>query len=182
MIRILMGLCLAASFLFAQYEVSATGELPAEAGAFAAVMAKSGIKVTGPNGLTLEVWWRTTLPSGSTANEDNATLATIPHGSALGILRVSGPYVDRRGQTIKPGVYTLRYSLYPPDGNHQGVAPQRDFLILCRIADDKDPAATPAYDALMNMSFKASGTPHPLCLSIWTVSYTHLTLPTIYSV
>jgi hypothetical protein len=167
MTRILLGFCIAATLTFAQYNVSSTGELPAEAGAFAAVMAKSGIKVTGPNGLTLELWWRTTLPSGSTANEDNATLATIPHGAVLGILRVSGPYVDRRGQTIKPGVYTMRYSLYPPDGNHQGVAPQRDFLILSRVADDKDPAATPAFDPLMTMSYKASGTPHPLCLSIW---------------
>jgi hypothetical protein len=60
----------------------------------------------------------------------------------------------------------MRYSLFPMDGNHQGVAPQRDFFILC-LASDADAAATPGYDALMDMSRKASGTPHPLVLSVW---------------
>ena len=73
---------------------------------------------------------------------------------------------DRRGQTIKPGLYTLRYSRYPVDGNHQGVAPNRDFLILSPADIDKDPAATPAFDPLMDMSRKASGTPHPACLEM----------------
>lgn len=167
MIKILLGICIPAALCFAQYTVSPAGAPPAEASSLSSLLAKDGLKIGGPGGLTLELWFRNELPSGSTANEDNATLATIPHGALLGILRVTGAYVDRRGQTIKPGVYTLRYSLYPPDGNHQGVSPQRDFLILGRIADDTDPKSTPAFDPLMDLSRKASGTPHPLCLSLW---------------
>lgn len=167
MFKIIQGLCLTAAVCFAQYSVSTAGAFPEEAGPYAALMSKSGVKVNGPDGVTLEIWWRESLPTGSTAKEDNATLTTVPHGAALGILRVTGKYNDRRGQTIKPGVYTMRYSLYPPDGNHQGVAPQRDFLILSRVADDKNPNTNHAYEALMDLSFKASGTPHPLCLSIW---------------
>jgi hypothetical protein len=53
------------------------------------------------------------------------------------------------------------------NGDHQGAAPQRDFLLLSPSALDTDPSAKPAFDPLMDMSRKASGTPHPLVLSIW---------------
>ena len=61
----------------------------------------------------------------------------------------------------------MRYSQYPVNGDHQGVAPQRDFALLVRMADDTDPAGTPGFDALVALSAKASGTPHPAVLSIW---------------
>jgi hypothetical protein len=60
----------------------------------------------------------------------------------------------------------LRYSLQPVNGDHQGVAPQRDFLVMIPAADDTDPAAAPGLDDLMKMSRKASGTPHPAVLSM----------------
>ena len=60
----------------------------------------------------------------------------------------------------------MRYSLYPPDGNHQGVAPQRDFLLMIPAADDKDLNATPSYDDVIAMSKKTTGM-HPAVLSLW---------------
>jgi hypothetical protein len=95
------------------------------------------------------------------------TLPAIPHGTLLGAIRFPGQGADRRGQAIKPGVYTLRYSLQPVNGDHLGVSPQRDFLVLVPAADDKDVNATPNFEALMAMSRKASGTPHPAVLSMW---------------
>jgi len=95
--------------------------------------------------------------------------------SSYGLRRAlwSASFVSRQpertaGQTIQPGVYTLRYSNYPVDGAHVGVAPQRDFVLLTPIANDADPNATPAFDALVQMSAKASGTPHPAVLSVET--------------
>ncbi len=35
------------------------------------------------------------------------------------------------------------------------------------MEDDTDPNSTPAFEALMTAARKASGTPHPLVLSIW---------------
>jgi hypothetical protein len=43
-------------------------------------------------------------------------------------------------------------------------------VLLTPIANDADPNATPAYDPLVEMSRKASGTPHPAVLSIETPS------------
>src|SRR6266567_4332672 len=63
-------------------------------------------------------------------------------------------------------ITTLHYSLQPVNGDHQGVAPQRDFLVMIPAADDTDATATPSFDDLMKMSRKASGTPHPAVLSM----------------
>jgi hypothetical protein len=84
------------------------------------------------------------------------------------VIRFPGKGADRRGQVIPAGVYTLRYSLFPVDGAHSGVAPQRDFALLTPLAADPDPAAKPAFDDLVKMSGKASGTPHPAVLSLET--------------
>ncbi|MGH9659422.1 MAG: hypothetical protein ACRD96_12820, partial [Bryobacteraceae bacterium] len=62
--------------------------------------------------------------------------------------------------------YTLRYSHQPVNGDHLGVAPQRDFLVLVPMAEDKDAAATPKFDDLMDLSRKATGTPHPAVLGL----------------
>ena len=53
------------------------------------------------------------------------------------------------------------------NGNHQGVAPQRDFLVLVPAALDKTADVIADFDALMELSRKASGTPHPAVLSFW---------------
>ncbi len=78
------------------------------------------------------------------------------HGTATGAAKPSNQ-----------AVYTLRYALFPLNGDHQGVAPQRDFLLLSPAAADTDPSAKPDYETLMTMSRKASGTPHPLVFSFW---------------
>jgi hypothetical protein len=134
--------------------------------AYASVLGQTGYKIVDPSGqVYCEVWLRTSLPPAKPADGAIA-FPHIPHGTLLGVLRFPGRAADRRGQTLKPGVYTLRYSQYPVNGDHQGVAPQRDFAVLTAAADDKDPAATPNYDTLMSGSQKASGTPHPAVLEM----------------
>lgn len=169
MSRALLTILMAAAPVLAQYKMEPAGAPPSELDpAVAAVLHREGFKIVAENGSVLcEVWVRSNMPSGPKLNEDNVTLVTVPHGALLGAIRFPGRGADRRGQTLKPGVYTLRFSFYPADGNHQGAAPQRDFLILSPASIDKDPNATPSFDALMDMSRKASGTPHPASLSCW---------------
>jgi hypothetical protein len=107
------------------------------------------------------------MPSGPNTGETSVTLPTIPPGALLGVLRFPAKGSDRRGQTIAPGVYTLRYGNYPINGNHQGVAPQRDFLVLVPAPLDKSTDAVSDFNALMDLSRKASGTPHPAVFSFW---------------
>ncbi len=131
---------LSAVTCFGQYTAAPSGEAPAElAGPVRDAMQKQGTKIGG-NGTTIEVWFRTTAPSGAKSAEPDVTLTTFPQGALVGALRITGKYTDRRGTTIQPGVYTLRYSDYPVNGEHQGVAPQRDFLLMVPAANDSDPA------------------------------------------
>jgi hypothetical protein len=167
MLKLLAVSALAATTLLAQYKTESAGAPPAEASAHAAALVKDGLKILKDDGsVAMELWLVAAEPTGGAA-EANASLPGVPHGALIGVARFPNRHSDRRGQTIKPGVYTLRYSVYPVNGDHQGISPQRDFLILSLAAQDVDPAAKPAFDPLMTMSRKASGTPHPLCLSFW---------------
>ncbi|MGB7758578.1 MAG: hypothetical protein WBL61_02045 [Bryobacteraceae bacterium] len=133
--------------------------------AYTSALQTQGYRVAGPNGPWCEIWFRSSIPTGAKPSDD-AIVFPIPQGALVGILRFPSEGSDRRGQTIKAGVYTMRYSDFPVDGSHQGVAPQRDFLLLAPIANDADPSATPDFNQLVQMSTKASGTPHPAVFSI----------------
>lgn len=153
----------------AQYKAQPAGDPPSEAApAILATLNKAGTKIVAANGSAyVEIWLRSTAPTGPPSTEPNVTLPMIPAGALLGVLRFPAKGSDRRGQTIAAGVYTLRYGNYPINGDHQGAAPQRDFMVLSPAAMDKSADAVADFDALMNISRKASGTPHPAVLSFW---------------
>ncbi len=160
---------LALGLSFGQYKAEPAGAPAADIPApIAAALQTDGHKIVGADGKALfEIWFRNELPKAAPNQEENVTFNTIPHGALLGVIKYEAPGSDRRGQGIKPGVYTLRYSMFPINGDHQGVAPQRDFLLLVPVAIDTDINATPTYKALTAESMKATGTPHPGVLSMW---------------
>jgi len=167
MTRVVLLACAAAAApLFAQYKLETVATPPPDLpAAYASAISPQGYRVVGPKGVWCEVWFRTAIPTGAKP-ADPAIALPIAQGTLIGILRFPGNGADRRGQQIKPGVYTLRYSDFPVDGAHQGVAPQRDFALLTPIGADADPNATPAFDALVGMSKKAAGSNHPAVLSL----------------
>ena len=180
--RLVVFSCLVLAFALAalaqDYKIETITTAPAGLpAAYASVIQPQGYRVVGPKGAWVEVWFAKSIPTGPKPSDDSIVLP-IPQGTLLGVLRFPEEGYDRRGQTIKPGLYTMRYSDYPVDGAHQGVAPQRDFALLTPIAADTDSAAKPAFEALIAMSVKASGTPHPAVLSLETPS-SSATFPSI---
>jgi hypothetical protein len=150
-----------------EYKFQAVSAPPAGLpAAYAAVLDPQGAAVSGPGGPWCEIWHVKALSVGKSA--DASISFGLAQGTLLGILHFPGKGSDRRGQQIAAGVYTLRYSLFPVDGAHSGVAPQRDFALLTRIADDPAPDAKPSFEELVKWSEKASGTPHPAVLSLET--------------
>lgn len=167
MTRFVVAALVCASVAFAHTTESA-GAPPAEVDpAIAAVLQKDGIRIKDGEKNVMELWFVNEAPSGGPTSEMNVTLTAIPHGALLGVLRFADQGSDRLGRPVKPGVYTLRLSYFPPDGAHQGVSEQRDFLLMSPASIDKDPKATPDYDNVVEMSTKASGTGHPAVLSVW---------------
>ncbi len=150
------------------YKAEPAGPLPESAAALKAVLDPQGVRILDPAGkVYCEIWLRAAQPPDAKSTEQNITLPELPHGAFIGVISYPQVTSDRRGQEIKAGVYTLRYSQFPITGDHQGIAPQRDFLILGSVATDKDPAATPDFKTLMSWAAQASGTNHPMSLSVW---------------
>jgi hypothetical protein len=132
--------------------------------AYASQVSAEGYRVVGPSGPWVEIWFRKTIPTGAKSADPSITLP-IAQGTFLGILRFPSTGADRRGQSVKPGLYTMRYSNFPVDGAHQGVAPQRDFALLSPVASDPDPAAMPTFEKLVAQS-KTTGTSHACVFSL----------------
>jgi hypothetical protein len=156
-----------------QYKADKAGPPPEDlAPGISQALGKAGFQITADGARYCEIWLRGSAPASAASSEQSAspgavTMRNIAPGTLLGAIRFDGQGSDRRGQTIQPGVYTLRYGIMPTNDQHQGAAPQRDFLLLTPAAEDRDLNSTPNFDALVAMSRKASHTPHPAVLSFW---------------
>jgi hypothetical protein len=157
-----------AALLAQQYKSEPAGSPPSDlAPAVASALDSNGTKISKADGsAVMEIWFRKTAPSGPKSSGDSIALPSISVGTFLGVVKLETKGEDRRGQSLQPGVYTLRYVLMPSNGDHLGAAPQRDFGALVPAADDKDPNSTPDLEATVKMSTKASGTAHPAVLSL----------------
>jgi len=129
------------------------------------VLQAAGTRVVGDKGVVCEVWVGKAVAQ-STAGNPDALYPSLGMGILVGILHFPAAGSDFRGQAIKPGYYTLRYALLPQDGNHMGVNPYRDFLLLSPAAADTqiNKALLPA--DLYKLSRQASGTNHPAVMSL----------------
>jgi hypothetical protein len=150
------------------YKVESTAT-PAPQGLAAGIrdtLSASALHVTGPNGALCEIWLRKSVPQAATPNTSlGVAFGQINEGTLVGAIQLDARATDYRNQSIQPGVYTLRYMLLPVDGNHQGVSPNRDYLLLVPAALDASPADVITKD-LLALSRKAAGTGHP---SVWSL-------------
>lgn len=136
------------------------------------------LEVIGPASYTVSVngqvsahfWFRQdpqtlAVPS----SELGVTFGQLQPGSLMGVVQLVQPWSDYKSNSIQPGVYTMRYGVMPADGNHMGVSPYRDFLLLLPAAEDTDPNVTYNYVELLTSSLQASGVPHPAVLALFPI-------------
>jgi hypothetical protein len=114
---------------------------------------------------TIEIWWARQLPTKAGAAGASPTWASIADGALVGAMRLDKPLPDIRGLSIKPGVYTLRFALQPQDGDHMGVSPFREFLLVAQAALDQavDPLG---YKGAVSLAKKTGSKSHPASLSL----------------
>ncbi len=145
----------------------------------AAVLDAQAIEVQGPQGVLCRLWLRKQIPARS--NPPSMLGVAYPElepGTLVGVLELPAGGVDFRNQKIPAGVYTLRYELHPVDGNHQGVAPERDFLLASPVAADTAPA-TLGFDDVVKLSRRTTGTNHPSVWCLLTPEGAPATLPAV---
>lgn len=143
----------------AQPKVSSLADRPpAElAPAIASLLQASGVKAL-VGDATLDFWWVQSIAS-------DGGWSGVESGTLVGAIRVTGPFKEIRGKVVAPGVYTLRYGQQPQNGDHLGISPYRDFLLLSPASADKDPKVL-GFDAVVALSKQVIGTSHPASLSI----------------
>jgi hypothetical protein len=112
-----------------------------------------------------ELWLRKSVPAQSNKSTE-LVYPQFAESELLGVIHFPQAAADFRGQPIPAGFYTMRYELLPDDGNHLGVAPNRDFVLLTPAQSDPNPDATFKFQELVDMSAKTAGTKHPSPLSL----------------
>ena len=128
--------------------------------AVAALLAPGGVTASvGAN--TLTFWWVKVLPVTSAPPGWTA----LPEGTLTGAVRIEKAFRDVRGRVIKAGTYTLRYGIQPANGDHLGVSPYREFLLLSPGPQDRD-AAPRGHDETVDLSKLTIGGSHP---AVWSL-------------
>ena len=127
--------------------------------AIKSTLLSEGVRVMEDAAPFCEIWLRKVLPMkpGSSAPE----YASLNPGDFVGVVIYSKSMGDYRGQALKAGTYTMRFQTMPADGNHMGVSPTQDYVLLAPASADKDPSVTLEYEALLDLSRKVAGTNHP---------------------
>lgn len=113
-----------------------------------------------------ELWIRKGIPSQAKKDAEGVAYPQLAESTLFGVAHFPQAAADFRGHRIPGGFYTLRYELIPNDGNHLGVAPYRDFLLLVPANSDGDPNATFKFQELVAMSARTAGAKHPSPLSL----------------
>jgi hypothetical protein len=124
-----------------------------------------GWRISLGDGPYCEIWLRAAVPGGKT-DAAGAVYTWIGESTLLGVITFARATTDFRGQSIKPGSYTIRYAVHPADGNHLGISPVRDFLVMLPVAADPNPDAQFKFEELTKLSTKVTGTTHPGILSL----------------
>ncbi len=158
-----------------QFSTAQTGKVetlgalddPAVPAMIRSVLAAKGYRILlDANSPAVELWYRKEVPAQPKPASADAVYDRIAESTLLGVLRFVQAWQDYRGQSVPAGFYTLRYALMPNDGNHLGVAPSRDFLLLIPANADPGPEKTLKFEDLIALSRQASGTRHPAPLSL----------------
>jgi hypothetical protein len=129
-------------------------------------LATKGDRLTLDSSGPVELWFCKTIPSHAKDAAADAVYDRLVPSSLIGVLHFPSQGSDYRGQSITPGFYTLRYALMPNDGNHLGVAPSRDFLLLIPVKADPGSDSLPKNTDLIALSSQTAGTKHPAPLSL----------------
>lgn len=127
----------------------------------AAQLTPGGVRAS-VSGVTLDFWWAAGVPL---AEPGAPAWIAVAEGTLIGAVRIDRQFRDIRGRVLKAGVYTLRYGIQPDNGDHLGVSPHRQFLLLSPAADDRSPAPQ-GHEGTVELSKGSVGGSHP---GVWSI-------------
>jgi hypothetical protein len=112
-----------------------------------------------------DFWLRKSIPAASKPSGANGVIQFpfLEQSELLGVVQLAVEGHDYRDQSIAKGVYTVRYGLQPVNGDHLGVSPFRDYILLLPAVKDRTLAILPRKQ-LETSSSEAVGSSHPAIL------------------
>ncbi len=151
---------------FAADKVETIGPLAKGPDAVRAAVVEKGFRITLADGkVAAELWPARDVASG-TRDSGEALYPALSAGVFAGVIGLPTGGQDFRGQKIPAGTFTMRYCLLPSDGNHMGVAPNRDFFLLVPVDSDTAPETVIPFARLVKLSAKAAATNHPAAFQL----------------
>lgn len=161
----LLSFLLGSSSVLLSDSLSATAHtepLPSELKPAVAAQLKPGGVRASVDGNAIDFWWSSGV---ALTGAGPVAWSTVPEGALIGAVKVARDFRDIRGRVIKPGVYTLRYGLQPENGDHLGVSPHRQFLLISPAADDGDAVPT-GHEGTVELAKGSIGGSHP---GVWSI-------------
>lgn len=174
MIRVRLAPPALAVFVYALVVATADGQslvaakgsdaAPAElTAAMSAALAPGSVTVKSGDA-QLDLWWVKAIAL-TKAPEGTPAWGDVGDGTLVGAIRVGAQWSDVRGYVVRPGVYTLRYARQPANGDHLGVSPNREFLLMAPAAVDTTPDPV-GYKGAVDLSKQTVRRAHPSALSL----------------
>ena len=155
------------------YKVQELKEAPPSAFAseVVAVLSARGYRITDGQGKPYaDLWLRKSVPASSRPSGSKGVIQFpfLAESELLGVIQLHGEAHDYRNQAIAKGLYTLRYGHQPVNGDHLGVSPFGDYVLLLPAAKDKSVVVLPRKQ-LETHSAEATGSSHPAVLFMLAV-------------
>ena len=110
------------------------------------VLLAQGYRVTDGQGKAfVDLWLRKSIPASSRPSGAKGVIQFpfLAEGELVGVAQLHSEAHDYRNQAIAKGLYTLRYGHQPVNGDHLGVSPFGDYLLLLPVTKDKSLASLP---------------------------------------
>jgi hypothetical protein len=126
-------------------------------------LAAEGHRITKDGKPYMDFWLRAFAPASTEKAPLGVRFGEIKPWSFVGVVRVHGGASDFKNQKYPAGIFTLRYGIQPEDGDHQGTAESRDFLLLAPASADASPETLGEKEAV-KLSSKVNGKKHPIVL------------------
>ena len=121
----------------------------------------------------VDLWLRKSVPASSKPSGSKGVIQFpfLAEGEFVGVAQLHSEAHDFRDQAIAKGLYTLRYGHQPVNGDHLGVSPFGDYLLLLPVTKDKSLAPLPRKQ-LETQSAETTGSSHPGVLFMLAVPAT----------
>jgi hypothetical protein len=124
------------------------------------------VQVLEGDSVIYEFWFRSDLPLRSKPASADRAMQAIGETTLLGVAAVGKGQRDYRDNEIAPGVYTMRFSFIPQDGDHMGVSEFPYFSVLILTRNDTDLDGIKTYKTMVRASGRETPTEHPVVLSL----------------